>query len=332
MDQFNLGNSLNRFAKNTYTPLNTNNGQGGAPLRGAQGAGALNNQILNNQVSQNEAFKAGDFSKSNFTSLMNLKMNVLETTENSMYLKDLMKLPKDLKEVLALLQNNSSNTASAQEMAELLNSNLSMSTIAELLQKGGKEAMSKLVFAMAEASKQGMTDLSQLKDTIKLVNASVSAMSSENPNMILKNFMLLYLPWLPLREGVDFDLEIETSSEEGGEDETTLTIMLSTRNYGNIKIIITLKGINSFEILIICAENFPKEELLKRINTESKQHSLQPKVDFDIKQEKKEQKDSEEKPHQAKVSLSNLKDVNPFLLLLANALIKHTIDIDNLAD
>src|SRR5574344_255515 len=328
MDQFNLGDSLNRFTKNNYTALNTNNGQGGAPLRGAQGAGALNNQILNNQVSQNEAFKAGDFSKFNFTSLMNLKMNAFETTENSMYLKDLMKLPKDLKEVLALLQNNSSNTASAQEMSELLNSNLSMSTIAELLQKGGKEAMNKLVFAMAEASRQGMTDLSQLKDTIKLVNASISAMSSDNPNMILKNFMLLYLPWLPLQEGVDFELDIETSEGENGEDETTLTIMISTRNYGNIKTIIILNGMNNFDITISCIEKFPKEELLKRINSESNLHALQPKVNFESKEEKA---NDEQRPHQAKVSLSNLKDVNPFLLMLANALIRHTIELDNLA-
>jgi len=47
--------------------------------------------------------------------------------------------------------------------------------------------------------------------------------------------------------------------------------------------------------------------------------------------EQKEMKQSETATPQAKVSLSNLTEVNPFLLLMSNAVIRHTIEIDNLA-
>ncbi|MEI8129721.1 MAG: hypothetical protein WCG95_08930 [bacterium] len=180
---------------------------------------------------------------------------------------------------------------------------------------------------MANASKQGLTDLSQIKDAIKFINASVSVASQENSSQILKNFMLLYLPWLPLQEGVDFDLEIENTESEEGDSQTSVTIMISTKNYGNVKITLILLGGNSIDIFVNCSETFPKEELLKRINLECKNHSMQSTVVF----EQKAIKQDENASRQAKISMSNLTEVNPFLLLMANLVIKHTIDLDNQA-
>lgn len=251
-----------------------------------------------------------------------LRMNNLASLERSSYLKDLMNLPKEMNEVLILVQNK---TLNSKDLTQLLSANIDLSQLSELIKQGGKEAMGKLILAMAEASKQGITDNTQLKDAIKFINASVSVAGQENTNQTLKTFMLLYLPWLPLQEGVDFELEIESSEGEDGESEVTLTILISTRNYGNVKVILILSAGNSLNIIVNCSEKFPKEELLKRIEEEKKKNSVPAEVTVE-----QNIKHSEESPsRQAKVSISNLKDVNPFLLLMANALIRHIIDLDN---
>ena len=81
-------------------------------------------------------------------------------------------------------------------------------------------------------------------------------------------------------------------------------------------------------IIINCCEEFPKEELLKRLKVENQSHSIQSDVTFE---EQKVMKQDEDTPRQAKVSMSNLMEVNPFLLLMANAVIRHTIELDNQA-
>lgn len=304
--------------------------QQGQPIIGAKNVQSAQNTPLN-QLANNIAQKPKQiFNNFNYPTLNTLKMNEMANTKRSLYLKEIMNLPKDMEQVLTMLQKTNSANAT-KHLSELLNSNIKLSTLAQIMQDGGKEAMTKLISAMAEASRNGLSDLSQIKDAMKFLNASISATGQESQTQALKNFMLLYLPWLPLQEGVDFELEIENKKEEGeNADETILTILISTRNYGNIKILLITKGINDFDILINCVENFPQKILLEKIENEEKSHSIQTNINFEKKEEKYAENTSP-KP-QAKVTMSNLTEVNPYLLLLANALIKHTIEIDNLAE
>ncbi|MCQ2789236.1 MAG: hypothetical protein MJ229_02550 [bacterium] len=303
--------------------------QQGTAINGAKNIQPTQNAPLN-QLAKNIAPQPKHiFNNFNYPALNTLRMNEMANTKRSLYLKEIMNLPKDMEQVLTMLQKTSSETATKQ-LSELLNSNIKLSTLAKIMQDGGKEAMTKLISAMAEASRNGISDLSQIKDAMKFLNASTSATGQESQTQALKNFMLLYLPWLPLQEGVDFELEIENKKEEGNEDETVLTILISTRNYGNIKILIVTKGINDFDILINCVENFPQKILLQKIKDEEKTHSIQTNIDFEKKEEKHTESTSP-KP-QAKVTMSNLTEVNPYLLLLANAIIRYTIEIDNLVE
>jgi hypothetical protein len=326
MNQFNLGNFISRFVNNSLS----NSGGGpisNAPANPNSGADVkfqATKAALAHNIIQKSASQSGVLNTFSPMMLSNLKMNNLASLERSLYVKDLMKLPKEMDEVLVLLQKN---TAANAEMEELLTTNINMSKLAELIQTNGKEAMTKLIQAMAEASKQGITDLSQIKDAMKLINASVSVAGQDNSAQLLKSFMLLYLPWLPLQEGVDFDLEIESSGGEESESEMSITILISTRNYGNVKVMLILLAQNVIDIFIDSCEGFPKDELLLRINIESQKHSIQSSVVF----EQKMKKQDEESPRQAKISMSNLKEVNPFLLLMANAVIRHTIELDNQA-
>lgn len=322
MNQFNLGNFINRFINSSL--LNSQGGSNRAQIRPETPFQTNQEAIAENMLlrsnSQSAAFRIFRPSM-----IPDLKMNNLASMEKSLYMKDLMNLPKEIEQILVLIQNNSATT---KEMAKLLTKNINLSDLAELMKQGGKEAMNKMVMVMANASKQGITDTSQIKDTLKFINASVSVASSDNPNQILKTFMLLYLPWLPLQEGVDFDLEIESYEGESGESETTLTILISTLNYGNVKVTLVIGNSNAISIIINGSENFPKEELLKRISAEGKSHSIQTDVIF----EQKATKQDKDATRQAKISMSNLMHVNPFLLLMANAIIRHTIELDNAAD
>ena len=215
-------------------------------------------------------------------------------------------------------------TAFKQKLASQLDSNVNISRVSNLLQRNSKLAMNKMVTMMSLATSKGMGDITPLQDTINIINASVSATSQNDATQTLKNLMLLYLPWLPLQEGVGFDLEIEQDKEEKQFD-TFIKIMITTVNYGNVNAVVSLVTGNSVDISITCSEKFPKEKLLKKLQNESKQYSMQSVIDFK-KQSPQEQIDTE--TPKAKVNLSNVNDVNPYLLLISHAIIRYTIELD----
>jgi hypothetical protein len=319
MNQFNLNNFIFKFVNYSFSNLKGEN------FSNTSATKLVLNQPNFIQNNIPNTLTPSLFKTFNPSMLASLKMNDLESFNRSVYIKDLMKLPKDLEEILILIQNNIS---SPKDSLKLLTTNINLFTLSELIKQNGKEAMSKLILVMANASKQGINDLSQIKDAIKFINASVSAASQENLSQMLKNFMLLYLPWLPLQEGVDFDLGIETSEDEKSDSQTSVTIMISTKNYGNIKIVLVLFCGNSIDIFVSCSDIFPKAKLLEKIKIECKNHSIQSNISF----EEKKIQQSKNVVRQAKVSMSDLSEINPFLLLMANIVIKHTIDLDNSAE
>lgn len=215
-------------------------------------------------------------------------------------------------------------TAFKQKMASQLDSNVNLSRVSNLLQRNSKMAMNKMVTMMSLATSKGMGDITPLQDTINIINASVSATSQNDSTQTLKNLMLLYLPWLPLQEGVGFDLEIEQDKEEKQFD-TFIKIMITTVNYGNVNAVVSLVTGNSVDISITCSEKFPKEKLLKKLQKESNQYSMQSVIDFK-KQFPQEQIDTN--IPKAKVNLSNVSEVNPYLLLISHAIIRFTIELD----
>ena len=211
-----------------------------------------------------------------------------------------------------------------QNLASQLNANVNLTNVSALLQRNSKIAMNKMVSMMTMATAQGMTDIQPLQDTINIINASVSANSQNDATQTLKNLMLLYLPWLPLQEGVGFDLEIE-QDENMPESDTFIKILITTVNYGNLHATVSLITGNSVDISIICSEKFPKKELFKRLFKDGSQHSMQTTIDF---REQKPQEQLDTSNPKAKVNLSNVNQVNPYLLLMSHAIIRHTIELD----
>lgn len=306
----------------------------------------------------------------------NPQMGQLAGSDTSAYVKDLMKLPKNMNEFVYMLQrnlnqaqmnrflaeeyamrgrmnnltseraqilaqlqgmatsefqaslkaqlNNALNTASLKNLEILSNKMISMSTLAELIQSGGKDAIAKIILTMANASQQGVKDLSQLKDTAKLINASVAIASKDDAAQTLKTLLLLYLPWLPLQEGTDFDIEIQGNSDEE-EADSILVITITTVNFNKVVATLILETSNSVHVNIECSDKFPKEELLNRIQSEEKHYSMQSVLTF----QKLEGISENVERTKAAVTMSSMENVNPYLLLMSHAIIRNTIMIDD---
>lgn len=310
------------------------------------------------------------------TPLPNPQQAQMAGTDQSVFVKDIMKLPKNLNELVFMMQKNitlnqlnqrfaqSNMRAMSQTQAQILaqlqglslteaqnmilNGNKAMLNqlqtnlrnlpisssgminlldISAMIQANGKDAIAKLITTMASTAKLGVQDLSQLKETAKLINASIAAASQNDSAQTMKLLMLLYLPWLPLQEGVGFDLEIETGSESD-ESDSILIITITTLNYGKVIATLILETSNSVHVNIECDKEFPKDELLLRIEADEKHYSMNSVVSFETSK-KSTVKQEQEKP-EAKINMSNTNEVNPYLLLMAHTIIRHVIEIDKL--
>lgn len=214
--------------------------------------------------------------------------------------------------------------ASLKNLEILSNGMINLSQIAQMIQTNGKEALTKLIMTMTQASKMGINDLSQLKEMAKLINASISVASENNPTKTMKLLLMLYLPWLPLKEGVDFDLEV-TQKEGSNESDSILTVTITTINFGTVIATLYLETSNSVQVAIQCSENFPKEELDNRLDKDKKHYSVDTLTSYEVKKEFKPSGDKAT----ASVNMGQTTEINPYLLLTAHSIIKHVIDIDN---
>lgn len=202
---------------------------------------------------------------------------------------------------------------------------INLNDISAMIQANGKEAIAKLITTMANSAKLGIQDMSQLKDTAKLINASIAAASQKDSAQTMKLLMLLYLPWLPLQEGVGFDIEIEKGAS-GEDSDSILIITITTINYGNVIATLVLENSNSVHVSIECSKEFPKDELMLRIEGDEKHYSMESVVSFETNEAVKPQP-QQEKP-QAKINMSDTNEINPYLLLMAHTIIRHVIEID----
>ncbi len=228
----------------------------------------------------------------------------------------------------AKLQNlPQSQQVSAQKDAVTLmfSGMIHLPAISDMILKNSKHAVTALIIAMSSASKNGMTS-EQISQTLGVINSCVSMAESGNPAQTLKSLMLLYLPWLPLNEGVGFDLEVETDNGENNLNDSKLTILIQTKNFGNVKGVFTLTTSNSVDIFIVCSENFPKTLLQRSLMEEGSSHSMTMNIDVEAVEPKVTDKNEKQ---EAKVNLSATNEMNPYLLLIAHAFIRNTIYLDS---
>lgn len=289
-----------------------------------------------------------------------LQMNQIASMDRAVYIRNLLGLPQTLGGILQAAQNLNSplsntsillndlnesllknqqalaqifgesgaaqNQAGAKDAVMLFfNGMIHMPAISELILQNSKQAVASLIIAMASASKGGMSG-DQIRENLSIINSCIAMAESNNPAQTLKSLMLLYLPWLPLNEGVGFDLEVTPPEGEDNANDSKLTVLIQTRNFGNVKGVFTLTTSNSVDVYILCSEDFPKKTLQKSLMEESSSHAMNTTIDIEAVEAKK--KETFEEP-EAKVNLSATNEMNPYLLLMAHAFIRNTIFIDS---
>lgn len=295
-----------------------------------------------------------------------LQMNYLANIDRSVFIKNLLGLPQNLSQILfnaqnpnnpinggtlgvgnlnqELLQNQKTlaalfdeaipampiagqQAAQAQQDAAILffSGMISMSNVSKMILQNSKQAVAELIISMASASKQGMSN-EQVRETLAVINSCIAMAEADNPTQTLKSLMMLYLPWLPLNEGVGFDLEITPPDGEEDSNDSKLTVLIQTKNFGNVKGVFTLTTSNSVDVYIICSESFPKSILQKSLMDESSSHAMNTNIDIEAVKPKNEELNE---AREAKVNLSATNEMNPYLLLMAHSFIRNTIIIDS---
>lgn len=290
----------------------TNSGQSTSQNSGMMGQSAMANSQLSGQIIRQD---------------LNLQRNNAELMKNKM-LTELNEIDIDVEaQETAEIALTKELQSTLKKLDIMSGGMIKLDVFAQLIQKNGKAAIAKLIMNMTEASKSGVSDLSQMKEMAKFINASISIAAENNPQKTLKLFLLMYLPWLPLEEGVGFDVEVQERKEESGESsDSILVITVTTLNYGVVKATLFLETSNSVHVDISSSDKFPKKELKLRIEKEQGFYSMESvlsfKTDDNIKQ-------NSENKQAASINMSQTTEINPFLLLMAHTLIKHIIEIDN---
>ena len=307
-----LGNLINNFLKHqtnkTASNLNINN----SPLLNTiQNVHQSQKTVINQQQTQKNSLNP------------QLELAKMESTERAILVKELLNLPNNLKDLLVNLQTTKNVT---QQPLQNNLQNINISALIQLMQENGKEALSKLMQLTSIINKSGNVDTKQLQELQYIINACMPNANMSNVQF-MKNLILLYLPWLPIGENNNFEIDFSSNENNTCEEETaddTITILIQTENYGNIKILLILEATNKVNIVINCAKVFPKDLLLLKLKENSKEYKLETQTNIN----EQETIDHSELDKSRKVHMSGAAVLNPYILLMAHAIIRDVIEID----
>lgn len=255
-------------------------------------------------------------------------ISTVEVEQQANYIKDLLNLPRDFQDLIQQIQQGNTNLSSMKELSKLLvNGKIDLTALAQILSDNSKEAVQKLMMTIMSVSKMGAQDVSQLKELMGLFSTAGANLSSEQT---VKNLLLLYLPWLPLSQRNDLNLDFEigindknSGSNQGGSSET-IRIMIQTANYGNILATLEISNEGNVDVIISATEDFPEREVIEKLNKEGKKSGF--KTSLTVQTQKTEHK-AEDKTQDVQITTSDY--VSPKLILAAHSLIKIIIDIDS---
>lgn len=310
MSNVNWNQFLNTFANN-FNKVTTNNVQ---------------NNIVNNSMAQQNQQQTPLQTLLPQTTMQlqqtTSELQMLNQEQNMMMLKDLLNFPKNFEQLLNKLATNP-EFAQIKSALMLLASTVDMSKLTNLLQNNSKNATANLYQLLAQYNQLGISiKEEQMIQITKLISFVAAAASNEIQS--LKTVMLMYLPWLPLTEPNSFRMEIiEGGQDETAEQEESVSILVSTENYGDLKADIYKTDEEGITIYLLTSTVFPQKKLLELINTDSKKYSIHINVEMGSKEEFKPKDGAK-----FEIFMNVSSQVNPFLLLISNTIINHLHIID----
>lgn len=313
--------SLGQFFKNVFDYST------GKPVQ--QQPGKVINEKF--QRAQQEAMKMVQQTAQNITQNMAQQQNILQTqmmlkqlstAEQSWLMKHLFEFPENMTQLLETIVTNG-KTVSAQELLSLMNKELDLSKLLVLLQTNGKAALEKISKMIATMNQSGIYNTQQLKELSVLINACIPA-NDASQAQILKSFMIMYLPWLPINESTGFNFGgVAEESGEKSSAEDTITIYITTKNYGIVKIFL-YKENDGYDMDVNCRNDFPKEKFHEAIKSDSSFVLKNPPT-YTTRTKADEENDKNE----TNITFSKSLKVTPQLLVIIHAIIKLVMEIDS---
>lgn len=287
----------------------------------------------NFQKTQNEAMKqlnqtmqniAQNFVRQQDVITTQMQLRELTNIERSMLLKSLFGFPENIKDIVAFLASEN-KALTAKELQLLLTKQIDIPKLLVLLQTNGKAAHEKLTKMIATMNQSGIYNTQQLKEISVLINACIPT-NDASAAQVLKSFMLMYLPWLPINAATEFNVaDAGSQKEQSSSDEDSMVISITTKNYGFVRILL-YKNEGSFNIDMNCSQDFPKEKFNDAIKLKSSDASLNinPEIVYSTRKTS-----SNEKNNEINVEFSKSSKISPQLLIIVHTLIKIVMEIDS---
>ena len=313
--------SLGQFLKNVFDYST------GKPVQ--QQPGKVANE--NFQRAQQEAMKMVQQTAQNITQNLVQQQNILQTqmmlkelslSQQSWLMRHLFDFPENIAQLLETVVTDGKKV-SAQELMALMNKELDLSKLLVLLQTNGKTALEKIAKMIATMNQSGIYNTQQLKEISALINACIPA-NDASQAQILKSFMIMYLPWLPLNESTGFNFgAMADDNGQKSSAEDTITIYITTKNYGIVKIFL-YKENDGYDMDVNCSADFPKEKFHEAVKSDTKFMLKNPPT-YTVRKNI----DEEQKKNETDISFSKNSKVTPQLLIIIHAIIKLVTDIDS---
>lgn len=318
-------NDINFFSN---IPRFVNGGINGAKMaHGAEMIPIPQAAVVTPQTAENALINSA---KSLYEFFANAQSAKMYGSDMSLILKDMLGMQKDINEFLSnVALNQITENISKPDLAKLLmSSQFDISKLTQFMQQNGKEALSKLFTMTANFAQSGsVARSSQISEFIAIINACTPNADTSQVQ-VLKNMMLLYLPWLPLGEQNSFTLEIGSGKTDGSgaEIEDSITVLIKTVNFGNVSVLIYKNEIGAISFNIKASSEFPKDKISEKIKQEAKDYNIQTEMIYEEKESLKLPEKSENTETEVNVNTGN--KINPFLILMAQTVIKVIIDTD----
>ena len=218
---------------------------GGTGLNAAAINSLLRNSALTNQQSLNLLRLATGMS---LAMLFQQEGMNLSPEDNAQFVKDLLKLPKDMRLLLAsmALENESLpvDQSVKRTLQEMIKNNLSDVPIEQfqnLIGDNSKDAAKQLMKLLQNTQSIQIKNGQQIMELASQME-KLSTKVKESPKHATETLMLLYLPWYPLQNQQKLELGFGFGGGEDDEDvenkEASVVLYLDTNTLGRFKVVL----------------------------------------------------------------------------------------------
>lgn len=200
----------------------------------------------------------------------------LPPQEASLFLKETMKLPNEIRFFLLMLALESSpaelKSFLSQNLKQLIEENLGhltvpMEEVQELLAQATKEGAGKLIRLLQGSSASQTRSGQQLIDMAATLG-KLSEKVKASPTEALETLMLLYIPWYPLatQQKLELSFEMGEGEGEGGERDVSMVIFLETNTLGRFKIVV--QEVDPLQVVVKIAHENVAKEVIPHLETQ----------------------------------------------------------------